>query len=117
MTLATLVTGRTAAEREAAIAANIRTPSETAVILEGLPVGRIEDTVGPLQMPVHHIAPACPCCTGSLTFRVTLDRVLRRKPARLFLGIASAAHLETIRDMLTAPPYAALLQLSPDLPA
>ncbi|GIZ52198.1 GTPase [Noviherbaspirillum aridicola] len=117
MTLATLVTGADAARREAAIAADIRTPADTAVILEGLPSGKSAAALDLPQLQLHRIAPACMCCTGNLTFRVTLDRVLRRKPARLYLGLASSDHLDAIRRFLSAAPYGALLELTPDLQA
>lgn len=116
MTLATIVSGNSPVAREAAIAADINTPGATAVILEGLPAGK----ANPLDLPhiqLHRIAPACMCCTGNLTFRVTLNRVLRSKPARLYLGLSSIEHLDAIRHFLSAPPYDALLTLTPDLHA
>lgn len=117
MTLTTLVTGPDAASREAAIAADVSVPAATAAILEGLPSGhsRIDLALPPQQL--HRIAPACMCCTGNLTFRVTLDRVLRRKPARLYLGLASSEHLDAIRRFLSTAPYDSLLRLTPDLDA
>ena len=118
MTLTTLVTGKDALAREIAIAQDIGSGGQTAVILEGLPSGRTG--AGSLDLPpsqLHHIAPACMCCTGNLTFRVTLNRVLRRQPSRLYLGLASIEHLDAIRHFLSAPPYDALLTLTPDLQA
>lgn len=47
--------------------------------------------------------------------RVTLNRLLRRPPARLFIGLANAEHLEDLRAFLRHPPYDTLLTLTKDL--
>jgi hypothetical protein len=49
--------------------------------------------------------------------RVTLNRILRRHPTRLYIGLATSEHLESIRSSLTQPPYDGLLHLTPDLHA
>ena len=119
MTLTTLVTGTRASAREAAIAAAIEPGVDTALILEGLP-GGISPLDGITDSPSVHIAriaPGCPCCTGNLAMRVTLNRILRRAPARLFVSLASDAHLDRLRDFLTRPPYDKLLVLTKDVQA
>lgn len=119
MTLTTLVTGATASAREAAIASAIDPELPTALILEGLPDGnsRLDALLSSPQFHIARIAPGCLCCTGNLTMRVTLNRMLRRKPARLYIGLANSEHLENIRLFLSQAPYDALLQLAKDLHA
>ena len=117
MTLTTLVIGARASAREAAIAAAIESDVDTALILEGLPGGSSPLDGITDSHPVHiaRIAPGCPCCTGNLTMRVTLDRMLRRAPSRLYISLARDAHLDRLRDFLTRPPYDNLLVLTKDL--
>lgn len=114
MTLLSLVTGANAAAREAAIAATLGRDTSTAIILEGLPDGN--SPLGPAlesaSLRIIRIAPGCLCCSGNLTMRVTLNRVLRRPPARLFISLSSSEHLEGIRAFLTQPPYNDLLSLT-----
>ena len=109
-----LVTGASGAAREAAIAALVDPGEPTAVILEGLPDGN------PLLIPttslrIERIAPGCLCCTGNLVLRVTLNRILRQRPTRLYLGVANAGHLDQLRSWLANAPYDQLLELGPDL--
>lgn len=117
MTPTTLVSGGSAAAREAAIAAGIDLSLRTALILEGLPdgAGKLDDLAaqGPLQ--IARIAPGCLCCTGNLTMRVTLNRALRHPPQRLFISLATTAHLDRIHDFLTQAPYDKLLVLTKDI--
>jgi G3E family GTPase len=116
MTPLTLVTGAQGARREAAIAAALVPGLSTAVILEGLPDGKSGlDAAKSSHLQVARIAPGCLCCTGNLILRVTLNRILRRPPARLFIGLASADHVAQIRRFLSEPPYDALLALTDDL--
>ena len=117
MILTTLVTGATASAREAAIAASIEPGVETALILEGLPNGSTTLDETSSHLHVARIAPGCVCCTGNLTMRVTLNRMIRRRPARLYIGLTSSEHLAQIRLFLTQPPYEDLLQLTKDLHA
>jgi hypothetical protein len=113
--LTTLVTGATASAREAAIAAFVEHGIETALILEGLPNGSpVLDDTSP-HLHIARIAPGCVCCTGNLTMRVTLNRMVRRRPARLYISLATSEHLEQIRLFLSQPPYEKLLQLTKDL--
>lgn len=117
MTAVTLVTGSSYAAREAAIAAALQPGSSTFVILEGLPEGKSDS---PLQQAlpqerILRIAPGCPCCTGSLTMRVTLNRVLRHAPRQLFIGLAHTSHLQQFRTFLRTDSYSRLLTLTEDL--
>ena len=114
---ATLVTGPGAAAREAAIGASLATTGQggiAAVILEGLADPRSILTSSAC-VDLHRIAPGCVCCTGNLVLRVTLNRVLRRRPERLYIGLASTEHLDQLRSWLQQPPYDQLLELTPDL--
>jgi len=117
MTLTTLVIGAPASAREAAIASTLDTSITTMLILEGLPDGTANlDTAAELpNINLARIAPGCLCCTGNLVMRVTLNRVLRHPPARLYISLATATHLDQIRHFLTHPPYDALLMLTDDL--
>lgn len=117
MTPATLVLGGSGAAREAAIAAALQAGQQTVVILEGLPDGK---SASPLELAlapqdIRRIAAGCICCTGSLTMRVTLNRVLRHPPQRLFISLAGAGHLAQVREFLGTPSYAALLLLTDDI--
>jgi hypothetical protein len=108
----TLVTGPTPAAREGAIAA-IAGPGDS-ILLEGLPDGH---TILPDHFDVQRIAPGCLCCTGNLVLRVTLNRLLRRHPERVLIGLASTEHLDQLRSWLQSSPYDQLLALTPDLVA
>jgi G3E family GTPase len=115
---ATLVTGASAQAREAAIAGALSDASRipaTAVILEGLasgvsPLDAIQD-----QLRFARIAPGCLCCTGNLVLRVTLNRLLRQRPERLFIGVAGGEHLDQLRSWLQSKPYDQLLRLTDDI--
>jgi hypothetical protein len=119
VTLTTLVTGARASVREAAIAAVVEPTVTTALILEGLPddTARLDALTDSHPVDIARIAPGCVCCTGNLIMRVTLNRMLRRSPERLYIGLATNAHLEQIRDFLTHSPYDKLLVLTKDLHA
>lgn len=117
-----LVTGPRAGQREAAIAAHLAPDQPSVIILEGLSDGSsalvFEDGAGPAVHPVvHRIAPGCLHCSGNLILRVTLNRVLRQAPARLYISLATSTHLEQLRTWLSEPPYGELLSLQPDLSA
>ncbi|AMP03047.1 hypothetical protein [Collimonas pratensis] len=122
MTVTTLVSGRPASAREAAIwsalqqeAAPAGVHQHTALILEGLADGKLAAADLPPELEIKRIAPGCFCCIGNLTLRVTLNRLLRKAPARLFISIADDTHLSQIRAFLSQPPYDAYLSLTPDL--
>jgi hypothetical protein len=86
----------------------------SAVLLEGLPSGHtlLESSD---RLHLHRIAPGCLCCTGNLVLRVTLNRILRLRPDRLFIGLAATDHLDQLRSWLQHPPYDQLLELTADL--
>jgi hypothetical protein len=85
-----------------------------AVLLEGLPSG--QTLLSPCDaLHVHRIAPGCLCCTGNLVLRVTLNRILRLRPDRLFIGLAATDHLDQLRSWLQDSPYDQLLELTADL--
>jgi hypothetical protein len=127
--ITTLVTGRRALDRETAIAARLPAappagiaaggappPAPAVVILEGLadPHSPLADAPG---VQVHRIAPGCLCCAGNVILRVTLNRLLRRPPAQLYISLADATHVGQLRAMLSAPPYDTLLSLCDDVAA
>lgn len=115
----TLVTGKTAASREAAIASRFDPQQSSAFILEGLSSGSdsIETLASQAGFALVRVAPACMCCTGNLTLSVHLNRILRRPPQRLFISIVNDLHIDQLRAFLTSPPYANLLSLEPILQA
>ena len=117
MTVVTLVTGGSGAAREQAIAAHIDPQVANAAIIEGLPDGSavLETIAEGLSLQVVRVAPGCPCCTGNLTMRVTLNRLLRHAPDRLYLSIANAGHTSRIATFLQEDQYRKHLQLGPEL--
>ncbi len=137
LVLTTLVTGSSAQARENVIAgllqdeqaeatrtASARSTSSAsdallvpgaptaAILLEGLPAPCPVLPTDPDIQSVR-IAPGCVCCSGNLVMQVTLNRLLRTRPRRLFIALASTAHLEAIQGFLTHSPYDALLRLTP----
>jgi hypothetical protein len=117
----TLVTGASAAAREQAIFDQLMLPelqqsgAKTAVILEGLAPGNSPLDSLPVRVLFARIAPGCLCCAGNLVLRVTLNRLLRQRPERLFIGVARSEHLDQLRSWLQAEPYDQLLRLTSDL--
>jgi hypothetical protein len=110
----TLVVGNSARAREQAIAAQLHhNGAFSAVILEGLPDGSPILQASPTLL-IERIAPGCLCCTGNLVLRVTLNRLLRRRLTRLFIGVARSEHLDQLRSWLVSAPYDQLLDLGPD---
>jgi hypothetical protein len=123
-TILTLVTGPGAAAREAAIAAHLSdlhedppAPNLQAIILEGLASGNTPLDDLPPGQTLARIAPGCLCCTGNLVLRVTLNRLLRQRPRRIFIGVADSGHLDQLRSWLQSEPYDQLLRLTSDLKA
>ena len=119
MTPTTLVCGGRSGEREAAIAAALTPGLATVIIAEGLGGGLADmppaGTAPGVQLV--RIAPGCLCCAGNLILRVTLNRILRRPPAQLFISLADAAHVGALRASLSQAPYQQLLLLQPDIKA
>ncbi|TCS37943.1 hypothetical protein EDC30_103235 [Paucimonas lemoignei] len=115
---ATLVIGPSAAAREAAIAGVVDEHQRTALILEGLPDGTSPfPSPLPSWLTIVRIAPGCICCSGNLTMQVTLNRILRQHPERLFIGLVNSMHLPQIRQFLQQEPYDKWLSLTSELTA
>lgn len=117
MTLTSLVLGGRAATRESTINSRIDGTQHTAIILEGLPDGHsdLDDLPATPLLKISRIAPGCMHCIGNLVMRVTLNRILREKPARLYISVANTEHLEQLRQILSQAPYDAWLTLSDDI--
>lgn len=117
MTLTSLVWGGRAKTREAFIFGNLDSSLQTAIILEGLPDGNSElDTlVSSPKLSIARIAPGCMCCSGNMIMRVTLNRILRTRPERLYISVASGEHIEQLHLFLTQAPYDALLTVTDDI--
>lgn len=119
MTLVSLVTGGSSADRERAIATAAPSNETCAAIIEGLP--SVDDALYPRSsqlsesMQVVRVAPGCPCCSGNLTMRVTLNRLLRRAPSRLYLSLSTCAHRDQILAFLQEPQYQARLTIGADI--
>jgi G3E family GTPase len=104
----TLVLGKSASEREQAIANEISTADlpfrKTAVLLEGLASGK-----SPLEsknnVVVVRIAAGCLCCSSNMIMRIYLNRLIAQKPQQLFLSLSTATHLEQIQQFLSTPDY------------
>ena len=126
MTQVVLVYGGSGDAREAAIAAKAKSFAAGrngdrvnlgTAILEGLAGGdgALQELQASAVMKVIRVAPGCPCCTGNLTMRITLNRVLRDKPLLLFLAIADASHKAKVREFLQDAQYREHLELGPEL--
>lgn len=117
VTLVTLVFGGKAATREQAIADHLDPLAVNAAIIEGLAGGSeaLERASASSALKLVRVAPGCPCCTGNLTMRITLNRLLRETPARLFLSLADATHKEQVQSFLQEGQYQEHLQLGPEL--
>jgi hypothetical protein len=46
-----------------------------------------------------------------------LNRLLRQRPRRIFIGVADSEHLDQLRSWLQSEPYDQLLRLTSDLKA
>lgn len=117
MTPTTLVYGGDSSAREQAIATRFDANCSTVVIAEGIagPGASLHSLEAQQQLQIFRIAPGCPCCSGNLTMRVTLNRALRKPPQRLYLSLASAGHLPQIRSFLQEAQYQSLLSLCEEL--
>jgi hypothetical protein len=101
----TLVIGGSFGARESAIAHALAPGIVSAVILEGLSDGNAALADHACAPHVVRIAPGCLCCVGSMILRVTLNRILRHPPARLFISLANGDHVGQLRQWLSQPPY------------
>ncbi len=120
MTPLTLVYGGNRALREQTIAAHIDPALTTTVIAEGMAGGsKVLETMAESisHLTVLRIAPACPCCIGQLTMRVTLNRLLRQPPECIYLSLDSSTHLQEVQRFLRSEAYQSLLQLAPAIDA
>ena len=117
MTRVSLVLGDSHAARERAIAAAANTDVSSVAIVEGLPSGEavLDDLPQDVRLDVFRVAPGCPCCSGNLTMRVTLNRALRKRPAHLYLSLSNAEHREQVLNFLREPQYQALLDIGDDI--
>lgn len=113
----TIVGGGTALAREATIAALIDTqPTErTAVIIEGgiEPGSRLAQLPDTGTLAIRIIAAGCPCCNNGLVMRVTLDRILQKRPALLYIALADEAHTRHLQQFLGESPYSSWVVLAP----
>ena len=112
-----LVVGGRGDDRERAIAAAVPAGVACAAIIEGLQSGiaPLNELPPEVSLEVLRVAPGCPCCTGNLTMRVTLNRVLRKSPAKLYLSLSDATHREQILLFLQGSQYLDLLAIGPDI--
>lgn len=117
MTLTSLVIGARAKDREAVILSNLDPSLQTAIILEGLPDGNsaIDTLASRPNLHIARIAPGCMCCTGNMIMRVHLNRMLRTKPARLYISVANSEHIDQLRLFLSQAPYDSLLSLTDNI--
>lgn len=117
MTHTFLVSGGRATNRETSIFSRIDPTLHTTIILEGLPDGssKLDTLASSPHLKIARIAPGCLCCTGNIIMSVTLNRLLRSKPERLYISMANSEHIEQLRHFLTQAPYDSLLTLSDDI--
>lgn len=115
MTRCTLVIGGTGPQRFAAITARIQPDEPTAVILEGLSGIPAPTDCHHALLSITTIAVSCPCCDNGLIMRVTLTRMVQRRPARLFISLADRTHLAHMQRFLGAPPFCSRLTLTEPL--
>ena len=113
MTLVRLVYGGDSAAREKAIARELPTGSTAVALLEG--IASDSGLTHSNALSVIRIAPGCPCCTGSLTMRVTLNRLLRHPPDVLFMSLTDASHLASVQSFLREEQYCGRLHLGSEL--
>lgn len=111
----TLVAGGSGPGRQAAIASRLDPVVPSAVIFEGMHPQHpaFQDPSRPAPLFVSTIAPDCPCCGAGLVLRVTLDRMIQRRPSTLFISLADVRHLSHLQQYLIVPPYSNLLGLTP----
>jgi hypothetical protein len=113
----TLVSGGSSESRERAIASMLPSPSNDAAVvialLEDIPSG--QSALDDLAIQSHRIANCCPCCIGTLPITVTLNKILRQSPTRIYLGLASSHSVESIKKLLKSMPYNDLIVLDKEI--
>jgi hypothetical protein len=82
----------------------------SAVILEGIPTGNSLLDSFP-QLLIERVASGCFCCIGQLVMKVTLNRILRKHPLFVYIGISDSQHLINLQDVLYQPPYKNWLEI------
>jgi G3E family GTPase len=89
-----------------------RPPGETwAVLVNERGATRLDPAPG---VAVAEVDGGCPCCTAQVAFRVALTRLLREAhPARLFVELGAAGHLDATLKTLSGPWLASVLALGP----
>ena len=121
MTVCALAAGGDYRQRQAAIAARLDPLVMSAVIFEGIDPdhasGHAADAfpAASTNLRIVTIAIGCPCCDGGMVMRVSLNRMLQQRPARLFISLADPTHLTHLQQYLSAPPYADFVTLAPVL--
>ncbi len=113
MTIVSLVFGGTATSRHEAIAARVSEDKKTAAIIEGIAGTGALDSMLPSSnnLQLVHLAPGCPCCTGQLVMRVTLNRLLRQHPDQIYLSLANTEHLTGVINFLQEDQYRERLKI------
>jgi G3E family GTPase len=114
----TLVMGKTAFDREQAIATELEANAtlnppllKSAVLLEGFSDGKTT-LVADDKLTVVRISSGCVCCSNNMIMGTYLNRLIQQKPQQLFLSLSTASHLEQIKQFLAAGSYANILKLS-----
>ncbi len=112
MTVLTLVHGGNRLARERAIAAALQRGRDNVAIVEGLASSEspLDALASANEVRLFRVAAGCPCCSGNLTMRVTLNRALRRSPAHLYLSLADTAHKAGVLNFLQEDQYRSLLE-------
>ena len=108
------VSGRPGPARGEALSSLVRgLPGQAAVVLvlEGAPTDGSAESDLLLGLPVHRLAPGCPCCIGNLTLRVTLARILRAAaPDHMVIALIEPEHVPNLCRLLSAAPWDVRLQ-------
>lgn len=105
---------RLAAHLVANLAAHLPARHGAALLLEGLPSGDTSLEQLP-ALQIVRLPPACLCCVGNLVLRVQLNRLLRTRPAAIFIAPLNPDHGPALRLQLQAADYARHLDLQADV--
>lgn len=88
-------------------------PAPRAVIAEGA----LFALAAPEDVAIERLAAGCVCCLGMVPLRVTLTRLLRRRPRALLLLLAADEHVPRLRAQLAGGELGALRLDEAALPA